>query len=133
MVIDDPIDAGSGTVTLRPATTTARAIDLGGGTTANALGLSDAELDHVTAGALVIGRTDNPGDLRVTAPVTAHAGYSTLVLLSGGAIGATGTGAIDPTNLALQAANGIGTSANPLPTVASHLVAQTVTGGIFIS
>ena len=49
---------------------TARTIDLGGGATDGALNLSDAELGQITAGVLLIGRSDNPGAITVTAPVT---------------------------------------------------------------
>ena len=70
MAITGSLNAGTGIVTLQQATTTTRNIDLGGGTTAGDLGLSDAELGLVTAGVLRIGRTDNAGNISVTAPVT---------------------------------------------------------------
>ncbi|HET6882157.1 MAG TPA: DUF4214 domain-containing protein, partial [Pirellulales bacterium] len=111
------ISAGSSTtnsiVILQQATTTTRAIDLGGGTTAGDLGLSDAELDRVTAAAaLRIGRTDNAGSIIVTAPVTAHAGYSTLHLLTGGGVTQSGTGALTVANLAVTAAGAVSLSTN---------------------
>src|SRR5207244_3003057 len=77
---------GAGIVTLQQATTTTRNIDLGGGPTPGDLGLSDVELGQVTAGVLRIGRLDNAGSITVTAPVTTHAGYNTLDLLTGSTI-----------------------------------------------
>jgi hypothetical protein len=105
MVINDPIDAGSATITLRQAGTTARPITLGGG--ASGLGISDDELGHLTAGLVRIGRTNNAGDITVDGAVVAHAGFSTLSLLTGGAINNLG-GSITVANLALQASTGIG-------------------------
>ncbi|HEY1379409.1 MAG TPA: VCBS repeat-containing protein [Gemmataceae bacterium] len=111
MVISDPVAAGTGVVTLRQAGTTARPVSLGGGAAANALGLSDAELDQVTAGVLRVGRTDNAGDISVDGPVATHAGFNTLSLLTGGAV-RDDSFSIPPditvTNLAIQAAAGIG-------------------------
>ncbi|HQU45496.1 MAG TPA: hypothetical protein PK867_21965, partial [Pirellulales bacterium] len=115
MTIDGPITTGSttaGIVTLEQGSTTTLAIDLGGGTTAGDLDLSDADLAEVTAGTLRIGRTGNSGNITVTAPVTTHAGYNTLSLLSGGTVSESGTGAISVTNLAVQAAAGADLSTN---------------------
>jgi len=115
MVINDPITAGTGIVTLQQATTTTRNIDVGGGTTAGDLGLSDTELGQVTAGVLRIGRLDNPGNITVTdnagltGGITAHAGFNTLDLESGGTITqADAVATITVTNLALQAVGGVG-------------------------
>lgn len=109
MVINDPISAAgtttSGVVTLQQAGTTTRDIDLGLGTTAGDLGLSDAELGQVTASVLRIGRTDNAGALNITAAITAHAGFDTLSLRSGGAITEAALfDSVTVANLALQAA-----------------------------
>lgn len=85
-ITDDTISAGSSSVTLQQATTTQHNIDLGGGTSPGDLNLSDAELAHVTAGVLRIGRADNFGSILITAPVTVHPGYSTLTLRTPGSI-----------------------------------------------
>ena len=136
MVIEvTAIDAGTGTVTLKPVTA-GQVINLG--TTANpapagTLGLSNAELGEVTAAQLIIGSATNTGGIVVTDNITATAN-GTLELLTGGAITDPGGFTLDPTNLALSAANGIGTSAAPMVTAATNLVAQnTTSGGIFIS
>src|SRR5207253_5301179 len=63
------INAGLNTVTFQQANTTARNIDLGLGITAGTLGLSSLELNRVTAGALIIGRADNTGNITLTAPI----------------------------------------------------------------
>ena len=132
MTLGAAINAGTGgIVTLAPATA-GQVIDMGtkpGGT----LGLTNAELDEVTAKQLTIGSATNTGGIVVTANITAS-GYPTLELLTGGAITDPGGFTLDPTNLALSAANGIGTSIAPMITAATNLVAQnTATVGIFIS
>lgn len=99
--------ANTGNVVLRQAGTTARPIDLGGGTAPDALGISDAELGQITAGVLVIGSPENPGDITVTAPVTSHAGYAVLSLVSGGGISEAAGATITVSQLALEASNAI--------------------------
>jgi len=84
IAIDSGITANVGTVTLRPQTT-GRQIDLGTLSDAGlVLGLSDAELDRITADSLVIGG-DNAGTIRVTAAIS-PAGAPALTLLGGGDI-----------------------------------------------
>lgn len=88
------ISAGTSNVILQTVTPT-EVIDLG--TTANptgngTLGLSDAELSRVTAQILEIGGDSktpppsNTGGIQVTAPITVHAHYNTLALLTQGTI-----------------------------------------------
>jgi len=107
-IIDGRISAGGGgTVTLQQATTTSRNIDLGGGTTAGDVGLSNAELGQIIAATVRIGRIDNSGSISVTAPVTMQIG-NTISLLSGGSISDNAsTETIRTTNLAVQADSGI--------------------------
>src|SRR5262249_54768910 len=57
MVTNARINAGTGIVTLQTKTA-GTAINLGGADAAGTLGLTDAELDRVEAGTLVIGRND---------------------------------------------------------------------------
>jgi hypothetical protein len=83
MTLTGTVNAGTAIVTLQQAGTTTRTIDVGLGTMAGDLGLSDADLGQVTAGILRIGRTDNTGSITITAPVTTHPDYSTLDLRSG--------------------------------------------------
>ena len=55
-------------------------------------------------------------------------------MFTGAAITDPGGFTLDPTNLALSGAAGVGTSAAPMITVVTNLVAQNATsGGIFIS
>ena len=123
--------ASSGVVTLQQFSTTTRNIDLGGGTTAGYLDLSDAELGFVTAGVLRIGRTDNAGSIVITGPVATHTGFNTLDLLSGGlaGVGEAGTGTISVTNLAVQSLHGDGLGRN---TNAVSNIAVSDAGGVFI-
>src|SRR5207244_1312337 len=124
------VNAGANTVTLKPRTA-GRAVDLGGPDTATALGLTDAELDRVTAGVLQIGVAAT-GPITVSTAISqAGSGYGTLSLQSGATI--AGPGSIAGTALALRAVTGIGTAGTPLATAVSKLEATTVTGGIFIS
>ncbi|MEX0374171.1 beta strand repeat-containing protein [Spiribacter pallidus] len=66
--LDKAVNAGAGTVTLRPGTDD-RAVALGNQTGGDRLELSQAELNRITAGKLVIG-SDSTGDVVVNAPDT---------------------------------------------------------------
>lgn len=99
--------SGGGTVRLQQASTAARSIDLGGGASAGALNLSDSELGVVTAGVLQIGRSGNPGNIAVTAPVLIHAGFSTLSLFTGGGITQASGASIAVSNLAVRSVNSV--------------------------
>ncbi len=131
MIIDDPISTDSaGIVTLQQASTTTRDIDLGTASAGN-LGLTDAELDQVTAGTLRVGRSDNAGSITVTAPIDSLGSYTTLSLITGGSI--TGPGQIVVPDLALQAAAGSGGDAVDLENAANGVtnLAANVNGGDF--
>ena len=103
--------------------TPGRVIDLG---TKNAgqLGLTDTELGHViTSNLLRIGSNAtvpggavpaNTGGIIITCrPITTHAGYNTLSLITAGGVSETGSGALSVTNLAVQAGTGINLGTNP--------------------
>ncbi len=102
------LDVGSNAVTLRPATP-ARAINLGAAddrTVSGFLGLTDAELDRITAGTITIGAA-NSGTITISAEIsrTAPATPTNLVLVSGANIiqsalvnaGATGSLTVNAT------------------------------------
>ncbi len=76
------ISAGSGIVTLQPFTA-GTAINLGGADGAGVLGLTQAELNTVTAGILRIGDLFQTGDLSITSSITAPPGWNTLSLQTG--------------------------------------------------
>ncbi len=138
IVLDNAINAGAGIVTLQQATggtgSTPRNIDLGGGTSAGDLDITDAELAQITAGVLRIGRLDNAGSITITdnaagtGGITTHAGLNTLDLLSGGNIHAADTKAsIAVDNLALQSVGSDGSNNNPLTANVTNLAAN-ITG-----
>jgi mucin-19 len=81
------VNAGSGMVTLRPKTNSTL-IDLGGADSAGTLGLTDAELDRITAGTLAIGDS-NSGAIAVSA-VISPLSYKTLALGKDTTFSATG-------------------------------------------
>ena len=123
MVINNGVNANSGIVTLEQAGTTTRAISLGAGATG--LGIGNAELGQVTASIVRIGRSDNAGNITVDGAVTSHVGFSTLSLISGGAItDAVAADTITVNNLAVRAAAGIS-----LDTVVPHLGVRNSTSG----
>jgi hypothetical protein len=125
MAINAAVNAATKIVTLQQGGTTTRPIDLGLGTTPNTLGLSTAKLAQVTAGTLRIGRSDNAGNLTVTAPIANPGGASTLTLTSGGTVAeAAAADTITVTNLAVRAGTGIN-----LDTVVSHLAVRNTTSG----
>src|SRR5262249_44821847 len=81
------VNAGSGTVTLQPFTPS-QTIELGGSSNSMNLGLSDLVLGQVTAGVLRIGNSSQTGGIIKFNPITRHAGYNTLSLITGSTIGA---------------------------------------------
>src|SRR5205807_176554 len=107
----------AGDTTVRIVTRTAgTAIDLGGGNAAGILGLTDAELDRVAAGTLQIGK-GNSGAITVSAAIDLTAGANTvpvLLLVTGGGVSQSGSGALNVSKLAIGAANTVdlGTNAN---------------------
>ena len=102
MTITGTVNGGAGIVTLKQ-NTAARNIDLGTNTVGT-LGLTDAELDQVTASVLRIGSAA-AGNINVSAAITAPAGYSTLSLLAGGTVGQAAS--LTVTNLAVQSTGAV--------------------------
>jgi hypothetical protein len=103
------VNAGGGVVTFAPFTP-GNAIDLGGPDAAGVLGLTDAELDRVTAGVIRIGDAA-AGSITVTAQIT-PANAATLSLISGGTItNSAADKGIQVVNLALRGGSvNLGTS-----------------------
>jgi trimeric autotransporter adhesin len=85
------INAGANTLALKPQTA-ARPVDLGGADSAATLGLSDAELDVMTAGTLNIG-TAATGNVYLTSNIS-RSSATAINLVSGASIGAI-TGSLD--------------------------------------
>ena len=83
------ITAGSGSVTLQQNSISGIFINIGGADDAATLGLTNAELDLVTAGTLNIGNSTSD-DMTITAPITRTA-LTNIDLTSGGAINFTGS------------------------------------------
>ncbi|MCA9052030.1 MAG: hypothetical protein KDA89_25000, partial [Planctomycetaceae bacterium] len=147
------INAGNNTVRIAPLTT-GRAISLGGADSATALGLTDGELDLVSAAAIQIGNAAT-GTVTISAPITRNTTTSILVetaadadilfsatgqiVSAGGDVTLTtsGTGSIQsgsaaadittqPGVITLNAGSGgIGSAVNPLA-VFGHLTASTL-------
>ncbi len=90
------ISAGTGTVTLRPASADT-VITLGGvdlpAQFPITLGLTDVELDRFTAGTLVIGRA-TAGNINLIAPITRSAGTA-VQLVTGGNVISVGNGSLN--------------------------------------
>ena len=110
-------------------------IDFGGADAANTLGLTDAELDGITAGSLRIGDF-NSGRISFTAAI-APAGTSQLELTTGADIidGNAPIGAdVTVARLAMTASTGIGvTGFTHIDTNVGQIEAQTTTGGMRIA
>ncbi len=111
------INSGTGTTTMQTRTAGTR-IDLGGADVLSGspltLGLASAELNQITAGALVIGDA-SAGTTTVSASIS-PTGTGALNLLTGAELldaNATGTD-IAVANLSIVSPNGIGASGNPL-------------------
>jgi trimeric autotransporter adhesin len=133
--VQQQINAGviAGTVTLQ-SQTAGRVIDLGGADTVGHLGLTDAELDHVTATSLRVGNS-SAGTISISAPIT-PALTSQLELTTGADIQTNNVvfPDIGVARLAMTAGTGIGvTGLAHINTNVGNLEAQTTTGGIDIT
>ncbi|MBN9517603.1 hypothetical protein J0H58_03640 [bacterium] len=127
------LTAGTGVVTLAPVTD-GRAIDLGGPDTATALGLTDAELDAVTASRLTVGRA-GAGAVTVSAPVSiAPVAVPLFEIMTGGDVtDGSATGAdLTAAALAVTAGGEVGVVADPLDTAVTNLEV-TAAGGVFVT
>src|SRR5262249_13748576 len=116
-------------VTLRNFTT-GRQINLGTNTT---LGLTDSELDRISAGTLCIGRNDASasGTITVSALIDLTAGaftIPTLHLITGADVVETGPGALTATGLAVEAGTNIALDTNP--STVQNFAASSTTGSI---
>ncbi|MGD1886400.1 MAG: beta strand repeat-containing protein [Cohaesibacteraceae bacterium] len=129
MTLPGEINAGSGDVRIQPLST-GQLIDLGGDDAFGALGLTDAELDFITAGTLRIGST-TAGSIDVTAAIN-PANVTTLSLITGDAITDSNTTGADITvaNLALQAVTGIGSTETIETGVGAVAAANSTSGSI---
>ena len=117
------------TVTLKPQTIS-REIDLGSNTSGK-LGLTDTELDLITAARIVIGSSTS-GDVAFTSAI-AMANSDVLEVVTGGTINDTGSLTIfTDDSLGLTSVAGVGTT-SPLNISVSNVEATTVTGGINVT
>src|SRR5262245_45676070 len=107
-------------------------IDLGGADTANTLGLTDAELDGITAGILRIGAL-NSGTINFTDAIT-PAATTRLELVTNADIQDRHAGTdVTVAKLAMTAGTGISTTPFVLTTAVGQIEAQTNTGGMSIT
>jgi autotransporter-associated beta strand protein len=135
MIINAPVSVGGNDLTLHPETNadSGDAIDLGSttDTAADTLELSDAELDQITAGRLIIGAA-TAGSVVFSAAI-AMAGTDTVDVTTGGTINDMGNSTVfTDTNLALSAAAGIGTTSTLNVSVA-NLAATAPAGGVNVT
>ena len=125
------VNAGFASATLGGANS-GTLIDLGGADTANTLGLTDAELDGITAGILRIGAL-NSGTINFTDAIT-PAGTTRLELVTNADIQDHHAGTdVTVAKLAMTAGTGISTTPFVLTTAVGQIEAQTNTGGMSIT
>ncbi len=137
------IAAGSNVVTLRPATTTDIATDDNGDTivignasggdvsgSSNQLDVSDDELNLITAGRIVIGNA-SAGAVALAGGIAA-ANSTTIEVITGSTINDAGVITFTETNVALNAAGGIGTTSS-LDIQVTNLALTAATGGINVT
>ena len=116
MTLTGTTTAGATIATLQP-NTAGQFVNLGGADAAGTLGLTDAELDTVTAGTLRVGRA-NSGNMTISAALT-PGGSTTLSLISDGAVSQTAGSTITETNLVIQSLGSVTlTEANDVTTLA---------------
>jgi autotransporter-associated beta strand protein len=129
MAISAAVNAGGSTATLRPFQA-GTLISLGGADGANTLGITDAELDNITAGVMVVG-SDTAGRITLAGLVSPpNSGQLELV---------TGTDVFDANpgtditvdRLGITAKTGIGPDIDRINIQVSNFEATTDTGGIF--
>ncbi len=142
LAINTTISAGTtGCVTLQPFSA-AQAVDVGGADAAGTLGLTNTELNQVTARVLRVGRNDAgfTGGLTVTAPITLSTaaappavGTNTLVLRAGGAVTEAAGGTLTVRNLGVLTGNATAAgsaalnNANAVTTLAANVAAPAAT------
>jgi Domain of unknown function DUF11/FG-GAP-like repeat len=126
----------SNVVTIRNFTA-GRAINLGTNTT---LGLTDAELDRVGAGTLIVGRNDASaaGAVTLSASIDLTRGAHTiqvLHVLTGAGLSQSGAGTLSVGMMAVEVGTGagIGAVATPILTETSAFAANAGSGGVFVS
>jgi len=98
------VNAGASAVSLLPKTS-GTAIDLGGADAPGTLGLTNAELNRITAGTLRIGSED-AGAIHITQPIS-PAGTDTLHLITGGGVDGGDNGAIAVPQLAISSVGSV--------------------------
>src|SRR5262249_26019822 len=114
--IQQAVNAGTATVTLQPFTA-GRAIDLGTNT-AGQLGLTNAELNRVTAGVLAVGNA-SAGVITVSGAIS-PANSATLTLVNAGAV--AGSGTVTVANLRISSGGPVTlTGANDVTNLAAAL------------
>ena len=102
MTLTGATNAGAAIATLQP-NTAGQLVNLGAADAAGTLGLTDAELDTVTAGTVRVGR-NNSGNLTISAAIDT-ANTTTTTLISGGTV--TQTAPITETNLAVSSVGAV--------------------------
>src|SRR5262249_59506574 len=93
-------------------------IDLGTNITGK-VGLTQTELNNVTAGALRVGSV-TAGAITISAAITAPAGWNTLTLVSNDAVGESAAGTLTVPNLRLATKSAFLTAANKVGTLAGR-------------
>jgi hypothetical protein len=84
MVINKGVSSGTGRTTLAPATS-GETISLGGGNAPGVLGLTQAELNQVTAGVVQVGSVA-AGNITIAAPISNPTNSNVLALINNGTI-----------------------------------------------
>lgn len=127
------VDAGASTVTIHPRSN-GNAINLGGADAAGTLGLTDTELDRVTAGTLILGDATS-GDISVTGSIS-RSTATDVALTTGGnhGISFTGGGLSAGGDVAIHVdaggSGGITSSATGTRVSGAHLSLTAGSGGI---
>ena len=123
MVINDAIDAGTDCVILQSVTAGIQ-IDLGGAGGAGTIGLTDAELDQITAGILQIGNATT-GAITVSAAISIASGKVPVLDLRTGSSVSDAAGTLDVARLVFDAGSSfVLTGINTIGTVAGTAAQQ---------
>jgi uncharacterized repeat protein (TIGR01451 family) len=106
--IPQPLNAGSGIITMQPLTNSL-IVNVGNASIPGlSFGVTDAELDELTARVVRIGNSSNLGEMVIGDTITRHAGFDTLDLITGSDVNENAP--LSVASLAIQAGSDISMS-----------------------
>jgi hypothetical protein len=129
MVINKGVNAGSGRVDLLPASLSGETIVLGGSSAPGVLGITQAELNEITAGVTQIG-ANVMSNIIIAAPISNPINSNVLTLINNGTISEGAFGSLNAANLRIGSTGPV-TLNNPNNDIA--VLAANTTNGLTVN